>query len=103
MVGGEQLVRIQDSVKVASVGTKKQKPLSGMGLDMDLALTGKVVLVSGGSRGIGEAIVRSFVAEGARVANVNLAGSEGHRTRDRGYRPFPCLTAIGLHNGPFRP
>ncbi|WP_308922386.1 SDR family oxidoreductase [Janthinobacterium sp. J1-1] len=35
---------------------------------MDLGLNGKRVLVSGGSRGIGRAIVACFLAEGAQVA-----------------------------------
>ncbi len=35
---------------------------------MDLGLTDKRVLVTGGSRGIGKAIVASFLGEGARVA-----------------------------------
>ena len=35
---------------------------------MDLGLTGKVALVAGGSAGIGLAIARDLVAEGARVA-----------------------------------
>jgi NAD(P)-dependent dehydrogenase (short-subunit alcohol dehydrogenase family) len=35
---------------------------------MDLALEGKRVLVTGGSRGIGKAIVAGFLDEGARVA-----------------------------------
>ncbi|HEV8550955.1 MAG TPA: oxidoreductase [Polyangiaceae bacterium] len=34
---------------------------------MDLELSGKVVVVTGASKGIGLAIVRAFVAEGARV------------------------------------
>lgn len=44
---------------------------------MDLGLTDKVALVTGGSKGIGLGIVRSLIAEGARVANVNRSEAEG--------------------------
>lgn len=44
---------------------------------MDLELKDKVVLVTGGSKGIGEAIVRTFLAEGSKLANVNRSTAEG--------------------------
>ncbi|MCH7725773.1 MAG: SDR family oxidoreductase [Planctomycetes bacterium] len=49
---------------------------------MNLGLTDKVALVTGGSKGIGEGIVRSLLNEGAKVANVNRTGAEGEALRD---------------------
>lgn len=55
---------------------------------MDLGLKDKVVIVTGGARGIGEAISARFAAEGARVAvvDLNAAGAEAHAAalRERG-------------------
>ncbi|MDA0841487.1 MAG: SDR family oxidoreductase [Planctomycetota bacterium] len=44
---------------------------------MDLGLRDKVVIVTGGSKGIGEGIVRSFLAEDAKVVIVNRSTAEG--------------------------
>ena len=49
---------------------------------MNLDLADKVALVTGGSKGIGEGIVRSLLNEGAKVANVNRAGAEGEALPD---------------------
>jgi 3-oxoacyl-[acyl-carrier protein] reductase len=43
---------------------------------MELSLTNRVVLVSGGARGIGAAVARSFATEGANVSILDLADDE---------------------------
>jgi 3-oxoacyl-[acyl-carrier protein] reductase len=55
---------------------------------MDLQIKDKVVLVTGGSRGLGEAIVRALAAEGARVA-VNYVRTD----------PEPWLAEVRARHG----
>lgn len=60
--------------------------------DMDMGLHDQVVLITGGSKGIGYACAEAFLAEGARVAiasrdATHLAAAE-QRLRDRGHGVF---------------
>ena len=50
---------------------------------MDLKLEDKVVIVTGGSKGIGRGIVESFATERAKVVIVNRSGGEGEELRDQ--------------------
>lgn len=43
---------------------------------MDLQLADQVVLVTGGAKGIGRAVVQTFLDEGARVTNVNRSAEQ---------------------------
>ena len=57
---------------------------------MDLGLSKKVVLVTGGSKGIGLACARAFAKEGARVAIVSRDPANLARAREQ-------LASVGLH------
>ncbi|WP_322046813.1 SDR family NAD(P)-dependent oxidoreductase [Paraburkholderia sp. J67] len=57
---------------------------------MDLGLSNKVVLVTGGSKGIGLACARAFAKEGARVAIVSRDPANLARAREQ-------LASEGLH------
>jgi NAD(P)-dependent dehydrogenase (short-subunit alcohol dehydrogenase family) len=46
------------------------------------SLAGRVVFVSGGASGIGEALVRAFARQGARVSFVDLDAAAGHALAD---------------------
>src|SRR5688572_22002233 len=46
-------------------------------MDVAGSLTGRVAIVTGGARGIGAAVARAFVAEGARVVVTDVLDAEG--------------------------
>lgn len=81
---------------------------------MDLQLAGKVVVVSGGCRGIGRAIVDAFLAEGARVVVADRDEAAGEAlvavrgaANDVAFcagdlaEPSTCARTIALANGRF--
>ena len=57
---------------------------------MDLELKDKIALVTGGSKGIGGAVTRALIAEGARVANVNRSTEDGRKMQEE-YGAEQCL------------
>jgi NAD(P)-dependent dehydrogenase (short-subunit alcohol dehydrogenase family) len=50
---------------------------------MGQAFTGQVVVVTGGARGIGDAIIRSFLEQGARCVSIDMGEAEEPRDRTR--------------------
>ena len=61
---------------------------------MDLGLKGKVVLVTGGSKGIGLACARAFLAEGGRVAIVSRSPANLEVARQALSAPGKDLIAV---------
>ena len=62
---------------------------------MDLQLTDKVVVVTGGSKGIGLACAEGFLAEGARVAIVSRDAANLARARAELERGLPQAASGG--------
>ena len=63
---------------------------------MDLGLSGTRAIVTGGSSGIGLAVARGLVAEGARVA---LVARDEWKARGRGVRDPTHVSGSRRHGG----
>ncbi|MEJ6488755.1 SDR family oxidoreductase [Leucobacter sp. USCH14] len=70
---------------------------------MDLRLTGKRVLVTGGASGIGDAIVRTFAAEGAVPVSVDIDAAKLERQRGElhavGAESFSIVADLATQGG----
>lgn len=65
-------------------------------------LNGKIALITGGSRGIGEALVRNFVAQGAKVAFTYVSAGSQARAEKLANEFLPAI-AVGEGGASFLP